>query len=272
WGYPQPLPPPQAPLISQQHQHQQPYQQHANNRLPVHPNPASMERGHDQPTVGPPWGDTSPPMYPAALTAARSTPSPPLGGTVDRTQETLVGGFSLARDNVQVTPSVSRVQQQQPPPPPPAGPPPAAMTMPNTSPPTKNVMRPPGQGQWSSANGNGAVVGSAVPAASQPAANVLDLERGMTSPWQGLPQDAGTAPAAPADAPGGGRSNGTGLGEDARVAGQQQQQQQQPSQVLSSNVNPAAMVQGAPPTLAESSPDAKGQTSTNNSDVVNGTG
>lgn len=82
---------------------------------------------------------------------------------------------------------------------------------------------------------------------------MLDLERGMTSPWQGLPQDAGAAAAAVAGggaAPsvsGGVTMNGPGLGADANASGQPGvmfasdggQQQQQSSPAFSSNASPS---------------------------------
>lgn len=152
WGYAQQ--PPQVSHAAPQQQHQQQLKhQHFQQ---YHPNngpplhPPPVTMRSDQSAVAPPWGDPSPPRAGAA-----------------RIQEALAGGFSLTPEQ-DSTCNEFRAQ-----------PPPLSSVMP-----AQSTAPPPGQ--WGHANDTSSLPPTQPP---QPT-SVLDLEKGMTSPWQGLPQDA----------------------------------------------------------------------------------
>lgn len=169
WGYGQP--PQQAQVVQQQQQQQH----HHALRPPLHPSQPSMRPNQATVGVGAPWGDVSPPIYPVRPILPPSLHPlnsgallPQAGGSVE-VQDALSGNFSLTAPQLtsQNAPYTSPLHGPSPHP----GP----MTV------TGSAI----SGQWSGASSGTPPPGHVAPA--------VDLERGMTSPWQGLPKDGGDA-------------------------------------------------------------------------------
>lgn len=153
WGYHQA---PQHPPLPQHQQH--PY------RPPLHPTPPPVIP--HQSTLGAPWVDPSPQMYPTVVQHNTQcvNGSGPSGSA--RSQAALAGGFSLTPQHMQEVHHTSPVHVP-------------SNSAPLPSPPDRWVQAP-----------------SSTPPPPPPptgAPPALDLERGMSSPWQGAPNDAGSA-------------------------------------------------------------------------------